>query len=161
MAIDIEQHPRDWKRRISSIESRLSTGSPAVKKLHKSYKKWERLGPEVTDEYNKAVDTLFESWHEASKEIEQNNERIEDDKKWWFSVRLSLAAIGISAFSIAISAFFQYENLKISQERLSLQVQGAENTNRAAMPVVSGCPKAINTATNSKTMQPTAKASVD
>lgn len=161
MTINIEQHPRDWKRRISSIESRLSTGSPAVKKLHKSYKEWQRLGPEITDEYNKAVDTLFDSWHEASKEIEQNNERIEDHKKWWFSVRLSLAAIGISAFSIALSAFFQYENLKINQERLNLQVQVAENTNKAVMPVVSGNPKSINTATNSKTMQPPTKASAD
>jgi hypothetical protein len=160
VAIDIEQHPRDWKRRISNIELCLSTGSPAVKKLHKSYRDWQELGPEITEEYNKAVDALFDSWHEASKEIDKNNERIEDYEKWRFSVRLSLIAIVISALSISTSAFFQYQNLKISQERLSLQVKTVSATSKESTPITISNSKSVIT-THNKSMQPTAKASSD
>lgn len=161
MALDIEQHPRDWKRRISSVESCLSTGSPAVKKLHKSYKNWQKLGPDVTEEYSEAVDALFDSWHEATKEIDKNNERLEDHKKWWFSVRLSLAAITLSTVSIAVSTFFQYENLKINRERLDIQVKRKATTSETAKPTASAVSMSHPTTTHKKSMQPTAKTSLN
>ncbi len=160
MAIDIDQHPREWRRRISNVELCLPTGSPAVKKLHKAYKDWQQIGPEKTEEYTKAVDALFDSWHEAFKEIDNNNERIKDHKKWWFSVSLSVAAIIISALSIAISAYFQYENLKINQRRLNLQVGAVSKPNEVSSRVAADKPKYL-LKTHNNSIQPTAKASAD